>query len=87
MDLKAATRMILSESADHPDLMRLSRHAYDELSSGRPVPYATLSEMLRMAARKNLFPSLKGRHGAQAFDDMVVVLGREIDRQAPIPCR
>ncbi|MFG2007056.1 hypothetical protein ACGFNU_48705 [Spirillospora sp. NPDC048911] len=85
MDLKDAARMILGESADHPDLMRLSRHNYDELSAGRSVPYTALSTMLRMAARKNLFPALRGRHGIHAFNDMVIVLGREIDRQAPIP--
>ncbi|MFC4909211.1 hypothetical protein [Actinomadura gamaensis] len=84
MLLKDATRMILSESADHPELMRLSRRVHDELESGRPVPYPALSEMLRLAARKNLFPALKGKHGAVAFDDMVMTLGREIDRQAPI---
>lgn len=76
--------MILSESADHPELMRLSRHAHDELSVGRPVPHTALSEMLRMAARKNLFPALKGKHGTAAFEDMVMTLGREIDRQAPV---
>lgn len=76
--------MILSESADHPELMRLSRRAHDDLATGRPVPHTALSEMLRMAARKNLFPALKGRHGAVAFEDMVMTLGREIDRQAPV---
>ncbi|MEV4252241.1 hypothetical protein AB0J52_03615 [Spirillospora sp. NPDC049652] len=84
MLLKDATRMILSESADHPELMRLSRRAHDELADGRPVPHTALSEILRMAARKNLFPALRQRHGVPVFEDMVMTLGREIDRQAPV---
>ncbi|WP_255280306.1 hypothetical protein [Actinomadura madurae] len=40
--------------------------------------------MLREAARKNVYPALHARYGAAAFDRMVVTLGREIDRQAPV---
>ncbi|HEU5029393.1 MAG TPA: hypothetical protein VFV01_31095 [Spirillospora sp.] len=84
MDLRDATRMILSESAAHPELLRVSRQAHDELAAGRPVPYAELSWMLREAARKNVYPAVHARYGADAFDAMVLVIGREIDRQAPV---
>lgn len=87
MELADATRMILSESAAHPELLRLTRHSHEELAQGRPVPYATLSEMLREAARKDVYPALHARYGKAAFDDMVLTLGREIDRQAPVPMR
>lgn len=40
--------------------------------------------MLREAARKGVFPALKGKHGDRAFDELVTVLCREIDRQAPV---
>jgi hypothetical protein len=84
MDLKNATGMILAESASHPELLRVSRHAYDELAAGREVGHRLLSGMLREAARKNVYPALIARHGRPAFDDMVTVIAREIDRQAPV---
>jgi hypothetical protein len=85
MELRDAARMILSESAAHPELLRVSRQVHDELARGRQVPYTDLSWMLREAARKNVYPALHARYGADAFERMVVVLGREIDRQAPLP--
>lgn len=84
MELRDATRMILSESAGHPELLRVSRQAHDALAAGRPVPYTELSWMLKEAARKNVYPAVRARYGADAFDGMVVALGREIDRQAPV---
>ncbi|WP_075024572.1 hypothetical protein [Actinomadura madurae] len=84
MELRDATRMILTESAAHPELLRVTRDAHDRLARGGGVPRADLSWMLREAARKNVYPALHARYGAAAFDRMVVTLGREIDRQAPV---
>ncbi|NVI85907.1 hypothetical protein [Actinomadura sp. BRA 177] len=83
MELRDAARMILSESAGHPELLRVTRDAHDRLSRGERVAYTDLSWMLKEAARKNVYPALHARYGTAAFDQMVVVLGREIDRQAP----
>ncbi|XRQ09262.1 hypothetical protein ACN3XK_74520 [Actinomadura welshii] len=83
MDLRDATRMILSESAEHPELLRVTRQTHDDLARGRRAAHTDLSWMLREAARKNVYPSLHARYGAAAFDEMVTVLAREIDRQAP----
>ena len=87
MELADATRMVLSESAAHPELLRLARHSHEELSQGRPVRHEVLSEMLREAARKDVYPALVARYGRPAFDAMVMSLGREIDRPAPVPVR
>lgn len=84
MEPTEAVRMILSEAAPYPELLRTARTSHDDLSAGRTVHYTVLSGMLREAARKNLFPSLRARYGAEAFEDMVLTLGREIDRQAPV---
>ncbi|MGI8330152.1 hypothetical protein ACRYCC_09300 [Actinomadura scrupuli] len=84
MDLKDATRMILTESAAHPDLLRVASSTYDELSTGRQASHTDLTWMLREAGRKGLFPTLTQKHGTDGFNDMVMVLGREIDRQAPV---
>ncbi|GAA4152941.1 hypothetical protein [Actinomadura keratinilytica] len=83
MELTDAVRMIMSESARHPELLRVARTSYDDLSSGRPVHHTALSGMLRQAARKNVYPALRARYGVEAINDMVLALGREIDRQAP----
>lgn len=77
--------MILSESAGHPELLRTTRQVHDELARGRRVPHTDLSRMLREAARKDVYPALHARYGSGAFEEMVLVLGREIDRQAPLP--
>jgi len=87
MDLKDATRVILSESAEHPELLRVSRETHDELARGGRAHHASLSWMLREAARKNVYPALHARYGAAAFQSMVTAMAREIDRRAPVPAR
>ncbi|MFB4304844.1 hypothetical protein [Actinomadura sp. GTD37] len=87
MELRDATRMILSESAAHPELLRVTRDAHDRLGRGERVAYNDLSWMLREAARKNVYPALHARYGTAAFNEMVVVMGREIDHQTPTPTR
>lgn len=87
MELGDAARMILSGSAGHPELLRVAREAHDRLSHGERVAHTDLSWMLKEAARKNVYPALRARYGAAAFGEMVVVLGREIDRQAPVRLR
>ena len=49
MNLSDTTRMILAESVVWPDLMRVTRDVYDELSAGRQVPHTALRWMLREA--------------------------------------
>ncbi|GAA2259609.1 hypothetical protein GCM10010402_13950 [Actinomadura luteofluorescens] len=87
MNLPDAMRMILAESAAYPELMRVARDAYDDLAAGRRVHHATLSWVVREASRKDLYGVLIRKHGAAVFDDVITVLCREIDRQAPVPSR
>ncbi|RKS79258.1 hypothetical protein BZB76_0709 [Actinomadura pelletieri DSM 43383] len=77
--------MILTESAAHPELLRVTRQTHDRLAQGLRVPHQDLSWMLKEAARKNIFPAVHARYGAASFDAMVTVLSREIDRQTPVP--
>jgi hypothetical protein len=79
--------MIMAESAAFPELMRVARDAHDALAAGRQVHHTALSWMLREASRKGLYEVLVRKYGTGAFEDMVVVLCREIDRQAPILSR
>ncbi|TDD59674.1 hypothetical protein E1293_46290, partial [Actinomadura darangshiensis] len=63
MELRDAARMILSESAAHPELLRVTRQAHDRLARGHQVPHTDLSWMLREAARKDVYPALHSRYG------------------------
>jgi hypothetical protein len=87
MNLTDAARMVMAESAPFPELMRVARDAYDELAAGRQVHHTALSWMVREASRKGLYGALIQKHGNGAFEDMIIVLCREIDRQAPVPSR
>lgn len=87
MNLTDATRMILAESAALPDLMRVTRHAYGELSTGRQVPRSTLRWVLREAGLAGVFDVLKHKHGVNVVKDMILVLDREAGRPAPVGSR
>ena len=82
MNLSDTTRMIMTESVARPDLMKVTRYAYDELSAGRQVPHTTLRWMLREAGLDGVFKVLAQKYGLDTVKDMILVLGREIDRQA-----
>ena len=73
--------MILAESVVLPDLMKVARYVYDESSAGRQVPHATLRWMVREAGLNGVFKVLAQKYGLDSVKDMILVLGREIDRQ------
>ncbi|MQA84047.1 MAG: hypothetical protein GEV03_05290 [Streptosporangiales bacterium] len=83
MELKEAVRMILLESAAHPKLLKVARPVYDDLEAGRQVPYQALSAVLEEASGAGVIATLK-KQNPNTFEDMVLTLGREIDRQAPV---
>lgn len=87
MNLSDTTRMILAESVVLPDLMRVTRYVYDELSAGRQVPHTALRWMLREAGLNGVFNVLTQKYGADTVRDMILVLEREIDRQALVGSR
>ena len=87
MNLSDTTRMILAESGAWPDLMRVTRDVYDELSAGRQVPRIALRRMLREAGLSGVFNVLAQKYGADTVKDMILTLEREIDRQALVGSR
>jgi hypothetical protein len=87
MDLMDATRIFLSESAEQPDVLRAAQSIYDQLWLGQEVSHTELSDLLGKASEKGLFAPLKQKYGDGTFNDMIVVLGKEIDRQCPVPAR
>ena len=80
MNLADVARMILAESAGLPDLTRVSRFVYDEASTGRALPHATLRWMLREAGLQGVFRTLDRKHGGTVVRDMILFLGHEVDR-------
>jgi hypothetical protein len=84
MDLKDAAHMVLMESAPHVDLRMVAQAVYEDFAAGQEVPYVALIGMINEASRKGVLRTLKQRHSDDAFNDMVVVLLREADRQRTI---
>jgi hypothetical protein len=87
MDLMDATRIFLSESAAEPDVLRMAQSIYDELWLGHGVSHTDLSAMLGKASEKDLLRPLRQKYGDDTFNDMIMVIAREIDRQRPVPDR
>jgi hypothetical protein len=87
MDLMDATRIFLSESAGQPDVLRIAQSVHGQLGLGRQVSHSELSDMLGKASEKGLFAPIRRKYGVDAFNDMIMVIGREIDRGRPVPDR
>ncbi|HSZ40088.1 MAG TPA: hypothetical protein VK817_09030 [Trebonia sp.] len=87
MDLMDATRIFLSESAAEPKVMRITQFIYDQLEFGRPVSHVQLSDMLGTASEKGLFAPIVHKYGEATWNDMIMAIGREIDRQRPVPAQ
>jgi hypothetical protein len=83
VDLKDATLMILTESGDHVGLARLAQSAYDELASGREVPYPVLGDMLSEASGKGVLSALRHKYSAVACEAVLMPICAEIGRQKP----
>lgn len=76
--------MVLVESKPDTDLRRVAQAVYEDFSAGQEVPYVALVGMINEASRKGVLRTLKQKHSDKAFDDMVVLLCREADRQRTI---
>lgn len=87
MDLMHAIRIFLSESAAEPDVLRIAQSIHDELWLSHQVSHSQLSALLGRASERGLFRPIRQKYGEDTFNDMIMVIGREIDRQAPVPDR
>jgi hypothetical protein len=79
--------MILAESAGHPEVARLAQAAYDTLAGGGEVPHALMSDILGEASGKGVLRAVYQKYSAVAFDALIMLICREIDRQRPVPPR
>ena len=87
MDLKDATLMFLSESADHPAVASIAQSAYDRLIDSDEVDYRVLKELIGEASGKGVLRDMRHKYGPVAFDAMITPILQEIGQQAPVPPR
>lgn len=84
MDLKDATLMMLSESAEHPAVASLARTAYGRLVNDEPVDYRLLDELIGEASGKGVLRALSAKYGPVAYEAIIGPILTEIGRQKPI---
>ncbi len=58
MDIKDATLMMMSESADHPAVASLAQSVYQRLANGDPVDYRLLDDLIGEASGKGVLRAL-----------------------------
>jgi hypothetical protein len=84
MDLKDATLVLLTESAEHPGLRQIAQAVYEEAVQGREVPHTVLSEMLGAASGQGVLRFLQHKYSPAAYDAILMPICQEIGRQAPV---
>jgi hypothetical protein len=84
MDLKDATLMMLSESADYPAVASLAQAAYDQIADGEPVDYRLLDELIGEASGKGVLRALNAKYDPVAYNAIIGPILSEIGRTKPI---
>jgi hypothetical protein len=84
MDLKDATLMMLSESADYPTVAPIARKAHERLVNEEPVGYQLLDDLIGEASGKGVLRALRAKYGPVGFEAIVSPILTEIGRQKPI---
>jgi hypothetical protein len=84
MDLKDATLMMLSESADYPAVASLAQAAYDQIVDGGPVDYRLLDELIGEASGKGVLRALNAKYDSVAYNAIIGPILTEIGRTKPI---
>ena len=84
MDLKDATLMFLSESADHPAVASLAQSAYDRLAAGEEVDYRLLNDLIGEASGKGVLRAMNSKYSPTAYEAIISPVLDEIGRRAPI---
>ena len=87
MDIKDATLMMMSESADHPALASMARSVYERLVNGDPVDYRLLDQLVGEASGKGVLRSLNAKYSPVAFEAIMMPILDELGRQKPVNSR
>ncbi|MBO0802179.1 MAG: hypothetical protein J2P25_03775 [Nocardiopsaceae bacterium] len=84
MDLKDATLMFLSESAEYPAVSSIAQSAYDRLAAGEDVDYEVLDELVGEASAKGVLQAMGQKYSPTAYEAIIAPVLREIGRRKPI---
>jgi hypothetical protein len=84
MDLKDATLMFLSESADHPAVASLAQSAYDRLAAGEEVDYRLLDDLIGEASGKGVLRAMHRKYSPVAYEAIISPVLDEIGRRKPV---
>jgi hypothetical protein len=84
MDLKDATLMLLSESADQPAVAAIAKAAYERLADGEEVDYRLLDELIGEASGKGVLRAMHAKYSPTACDAIIGPILAEIGLRKPI---
>jgi hypothetical protein len=84
VDIKDATLMLLTESADHPAVAALAQSAYEQYARGQSVDYRLLDDLIGEASGKGVLRAIRQKYSVAAFEAIVMPILQEIGRQKPI---
>ena len=84
MDLKDATLIVLSESADCPAVASIAQTVYHRLQNEEPVGYPLLDELIGEASGKGLLRTLHAKYSPAAYEAIIGPILTELGRQKPI---
>lgn len=84
MDVKDATLVMLSESADHPAVASIAQSVYDRLANNEPVDYRLLDQLIGEASGKGVLRALHAKYHPTAYEAIISPILTELGRQKPI---
>ena len=87
MDLKDATLMMLSESADQPAVASIAQSVYQRLANSEPVDYRLLDELIGQASGKGVLRALNAKYSPAAYEAIIGPILTELGRQKPVRSR
>jgi hypothetical protein len=84
MDIRDATLILMSESADHPALASVARSVYERLVNGDPVDYRLLDQLIGEASGKGVLRALHAKYSPVAYEAIIMPILAELGRLKPI---
>ena len=84
MDIKDATLIVLTESADHPAVASLAQSAYDQFARGESVDHRLLDDLIGEASGQGVLRAIHHKYSPTAYEAIIAPILREIGRQKPI---
>jgi hypothetical protein len=84
MDIRDATLVMMTESADHPAVASIAQAVYERLVNQEPVDYRLLDDLVGEASGKGVLRALHAKYSPVAYEAIIGPILAEIGRQKPI---